>query len=44
MVAAVLALNVSNLFDTAYSPCFTAFFNCNNGAPRTVIGTLSYQW
>jgi iron complex outermembrane receptor protein len=41
---AVLALNVSNLLDTGYSTCFTAFFNCNNGAPRTVIGTLSYQW
>ena len=41
---AVLALNVTNLFGTDYQTCFTAFADCTNGAPRTVIGSLTYQW
>ena len=37
-------LNVTNLFGTDYQTCFTAFADCTNGAPRTVIGSLIYQW
>ena len=40
---AALALNVTNLFGTDYQTCFTAFRDCTTGAPRTVIGSLTYQ-
>lgn len=40
----MLALNVTNLFGTDYQTCFTAFADCTNGAPRTVIGSLTYRW
>ena len=41
---AALALNVTDLFGTDYQTCFTAFRDCTNGAPRTVIGSLTYTW
>jgi iron complex outermembrane receptor protein len=44
LAGAVIALNVDNLFDEEYVTCFTPFYDCNHGASRTVMGTLTYQW
>lgn len=40
----LFSVNAANLTDKSYFPRACQFFGCTYGAPRTVIGTLSYRW
>ncbi|MEM9495417.1 MAG: TonB-dependent siderophore receptor [Pseudomonadota bacterium] len=43
LAGASIAVNASNVFDKEYTTCFT-LFDCQWGAPRTVIATVGYRW